>query len=84
MVATSNATGLGGAESVEDIRMSKLGGFIQVVGAGADDVQRYELEVTLVPEPARALLTAIAVIAIATIRQRRRRQAAYASARGPV
>jgi hypothetical protein len=56
--------------------MSKLGGFIRVVGAGDDDVQRYELEVTLVPEPARALLTAIAVIAIATIHQRRRRQAA--------
>jgi hypothetical protein len=75
-VATSHSTGLGGAESVTDIRMSKLGGFIRVVGAGDDDVQRYELEVTLVPEPARALLTAIAVIAIATIHQRRRRQAA--------
>lgn len=75
-VATSQSTGLGGTESVTDIRMSKLGGFIRVVGAGDDDVQRYELEVTLVPEPARALLTAIAVIAIATIHQRRRRQGA--------
>jgi hypothetical protein len=83
-IATANATGLGGGESVTNIRMSKLGGFIRVAGAGDDDVQRYELEVTLVPEPSRTLLTAIAVIATATIHQRRRRQATYSSARGPV
>lgn len=71
-VATSHDTGAGGSESVSDVRMSKFGGFVRVVGAGDDDVQAYELEVTLVPEPARRSLIAAALATVATLARRRR------------
>lgn len=72
ILASADATAAGGSESLSDVRLSKLGGFIRIRGAGIDDAQVYELGVILVPEPAPSLLRATALVGLALLARRQR------------
>ena len=77
LVATSDASGLGGSESLADVRLSAFGGYIEVTqSAGVNDAQAYELEITLVPEPSRPALTGTALLSLAGLARARRRASA--------
>lgn len=60
-LASADATSTGGSEILSDVRLSSFGGFVRVSGGGIDDAQRYDLEITLVPEPSQKSLAAAAV-----------------------
>ncbi|MCP4037119.1 MAG: hypothetical protein GY733_09305, partial [bacterium] len=74
LLASADATTAGGSESITDLRVSSFGGFFQVSGSGINDAQVYEIEITLVPEPATFALQGVAVGAVGmlTLRARRR------------
>jgi hypothetical protein len=63
-IAFADATAAGGSEALVDIRVSRLGGFVRVAGGGVNDTQGYQIEVTLVPEPAVFSLRAAALLGI--------------------
>jgi len=66
-----DATGLGGSESLDKVRISKFGGYLHISGVGSSDAQRYDLEVTVVPEPSRNLLNGSALLVVLAFAMRR-------------
>ncbi len=66
LLASSDTTGIGGGETLDEVRLSTFGGYIEVTNAGGvNDAQAYEIEITLVPEPSPTVLHATALLVIA-------------------
>ena len=62
---------MGGSESLDKVRISKFGGYLHISGVGSSDAQRYDLEVTVVPEPSRNLLNGSALLVVLAFAMRR-------------
>jgi len=71
LLASADATATGGSESISNLQLSSLGGFIKVGGIGSNDAQAYEIGVTRVPEPTRMAMRVAAIATLAGLALRR-------------
>ncbi|MDP6980699.1 MAG: matrixin family metalloprotease [Myxococcota bacterium] len=75
LLASSDAAGIGSGETLDDVRLSTFGGYIEVTnGGGVNDAQAYDIQVTLVPEASTTALRATALLVIAALAHAARRR----------
>ncbi|HHH76072.1 MAG TPA: matrixin family metalloprotease [Phycisphaerae bacterium] len=64
LLALANSTGLGSAESLEDIELFDAGTYFVKITGNADEAQLYQMDMTVTPEPATLSLLAMGALAI--------------------
>ncbi len=71
LLASADSAGLGASESLTNVLLPAGGVFVTVAGDVVDVAQLYDLQVSLVPEPATSLLGPVALVVLAILARRR-------------